>query len=180
MSPAIDRLAAQASAARERRIDYVEFASIDPDATDASRAFFEAVFGWQFQAYGPDDLAFNDGRLDGGFYRADAPAPAEGGPLVVLYADALAPVIERVRNAGGGSSSRYSAFRAAAGFIFASPVAAPWPCGPSVASRPTTDYAPARWPHAPRRARHGAMLLLHFTFFAAAGLCWQSPAMAAA
>lgn len=49
MSPAIDRLTAQESDARERRIDYVEFASIDPDA---SRAFFEAVFGWQFQAYG--------------------------------------------------------------------------------------------------------------------------------
>ncbi|MBV6788322.1 VOC family protein [Xanthomonas euvesicatoria] len=98
MSPAIDRLAAQESDVRERRIDYVEFASIDPDA---SRAFFEAVFGWQFQAYGPDYLAFNDGRLDGGFYRAAAPAPDEGGPLVVLYADALAPVIERVRDAGG-------------------------------------------------------------------------------
>ncbi|AZU17256.1 glyoxalase [Xanthomonas citri pv. fuscans] len=98
MSPAIDRLPAQESDARERRIDYVEFASTDPDA---SRAFFEAVFGWQFQAYGPDYLAFNDGRLDGGFYRAAAPAPDEGGPLVVLYADALAPVIERVRAAGG-------------------------------------------------------------------------------
>ncbi|MBO9740702.1 VOC family protein [Xanthomonas axonopodis pv. begoniae] len=98
MSPAIDRLPAQASAARERRIDYVEFASIDPDA---SRAFFETVFGWQFQAYGPDYLTFNDGRLDGGFYRAAAPAPEEGGPLVVLYADALAPVMERVRGAGG-------------------------------------------------------------------------------
>ncbi|PPV05751.1 hypothetical protein XBLMG947_3059 [Xanthomonas bromi] len=96
MSPAIDHLAPQQSAIRERRIDYVEFASVDPDA---SRAFFEAVFGWQFQAYGPDYLVFNDGRLDGGFYRAAA--PAEGGPLVVLYADDLAPVLDRVRAAGG-------------------------------------------------------------------------------
>lgn len=36
MSPAMDSLAADKRAARERRIDYVEFASIDPDA---SRAF---------------------------------------------------------------------------------------------------------------------------------------------
>ncbi|MCC4601988.1 VOC family protein [Xanthomonas melonis] len=93
MSPAMDSLAT-----RERRIDYVEFASIDPDA---SRAFFERVFGWQFQAYGPDYLAFNDGRLDGGFYRAAGPATGEGGPLVVLYADDLAPMLERVRAAGG-------------------------------------------------------------------------------
>ncbi|KPL48685.1 glyoxalase [Xanthomonas axonopodis] len=118
MSPAIDRLAAQASAARERRIDYVEFASIDPDA---SRAFFEAVFGWQFQAYGPDDLAFNDGRLDGGFYRADAPAPAEGGPLVVLYADALAPVVERVRDAGGEIVKAVFGFPGGSRFHFREP-----------------------------------------------------------
>ena len=84
--------------ARERRIDYIEFASID---LEASRAFFAHVFGWQFQAYGPDYLAFNDGRLDGGFYRAAAAAPADTGPLVVLYADDLAPVLEQVAAAGG-------------------------------------------------------------------------------
>ncbi|MBB4756441.1 glyoxalase family protein [Xanthomonas arboricola] len=98
MSPALDSLAAAQAAARERRIDYVEFASLD---LDASRAFFETVFGWQFQAYGPDYLAFNDGRLDGGFYRATAAASADAGPLIVLYADALEPMSERVRAAGG-------------------------------------------------------------------------------
>lgn len=84
--------------ARERRIDYIEFASTD---LEASRAFFAQVFGWQFQAYGPDYLAFNDGRLDGGFYRAAAAPPADTGPLVVLYADDLAPVLEQVAAAGG-------------------------------------------------------------------------------
>ncbi|WDL68402.1 VOC family protein [Xanthomonas campestris pv. campestris] len=93
MSPAMDTLGA-----RERRIDYIEFASAD---LEASRAFFAQVFGWQFQAYGPDYLAFNDGRLDGGFYRAAAPPPADTGPLVVLYADDLAPVLEQVAAAGG-------------------------------------------------------------------------------
>ncbi|MFA1753010.1 VOC family protein [Xanthomonas campestris] len=93
MSPAMDTLGA-----RERRIDYIEFASAD---LEASRAFFAQVFGWQFQAYGPDYLAFNDGRLDGGFYRAAAAAPADTGPLVVLYADDLAPVLEQVVAAGG-------------------------------------------------------------------------------
>ncbi|WP_349791711.1 VOC family protein [Xanthomonas sp. WHRI 7064] len=94
MSPALDSMAA----ARERRIDYVEFASLD---LEASRAFFEAVFDWQFQAYGPDYLAFNDGRLDGGFYRATAVAPADAGPLVVLYADELDPMAEQILAAGG-------------------------------------------------------------------------------
>lgn len=45
---------------RERRIDYVEFASSDPAA---SRAFFEKVFGWSFVDYGSDYTAFDDGRL---------------------------------------------------------------------------------------------------------------------
>ena len=93
MSPAMDTLGA-----RERRIDYIEFASID---LEASRAFFAQVFGWQFQAYGPDYLAFNDGRLDGGFYRAAAAPPADTVPLVVLYADDLAPVLEQFAAAGG-------------------------------------------------------------------------------
>ena len=93
MSPAMDTLGA-----RERRIDYIEFASID---LEASRAFFAQVFGWQFQAYGPDYLAFNDGRLDGGFYRAAAAPPADTGTLVVLYADDLAPVLEQFAAAGG-------------------------------------------------------------------------------
>ncbi|MEA9653748.1 VOC family protein [Xanthomonas campestris pv. raphani] len=93
MSPAMDTLGA-----RERRIDYIEFASAD---LEASRAFFAQVFGWQFQAYGPDYLAFNDGRLDGGFYRAAAAPPADTSPLVVLYADDLAPVLEQVVAAGG-------------------------------------------------------------------------------
>ena len=42
MSPAMDTLGA-----RERRIDYIEFASID---LEASRAFFAQGCGWQFQA----------------------------------------------------------------------------------------------------------------------------------
>lgn len=136
MSPAMDSLAADKRAARERRIDYVEFASIDPDA---SRAFFEQVFGWQFQAYGPDYLAFNDGRLDGGFYRATAPAAAEAGPLVVLYADELAPAPSAYVLQVARSSSRCSASRAAADFISASPVARRWRCGPSAPPRRATD-----------------------------------------
>ena len=66
---------------RERGIDYVEFASRDPAA---SRRFFEQAFAWQFQDYGPDYTAFDDGGLQGGFFRGN-PATAEAGaPLVVL------------------------------------------------------------------------------------------------
>ncbi len=82
---------------RERRIDYLELASAD---LEASRRFFAHVFGWTFQDYGPDYIAFHDGRLDGGFHRAPAVTGA-GVPLVVLYGDDLAAVAAAVQAAGG-------------------------------------------------------------------------------
>ena len=47
------------------RMDYVEFPSSDLAAT---KVFFGKVFGWEFVDYGPEYTAFNDGRLDGGFF----------------------------------------------------------------------------------------------------------------
>ena len=44
---------------RERRIDYVEFASRDPAA---SRRFFEQAFGWHFADYGADSTPSTDGE----------------------------------------------------------------------------------------------------------------------
>lgn len=44
-------------------INYVEFPSNDLAAT---KAFFEAVFGWSFTDYGPDYTAFTDPVLEGG------------------------------------------------------------------------------------------------------------------
>ncbi|KRG71860.1 glyoxalase [Stenotrophomonas terrae] len=83
---------------RERRIDYVEFASRDPAA---SRRFFEQVFGWQFEDYGPDYTAFDDGELQGGFFRATPLTASAGAPLIVLYAAQLEPVLAVVAANGG-------------------------------------------------------------------------------
>lgn len=83
---------------RERRIDYVEFASRDPAA---SRRFFELVFGWSFEDYGADYVAFDDGELQGGFFRGLPLTASAGAPLVVLYADQLAPLLEQVLAHGG-------------------------------------------------------------------------------
>ncbi|MEG2804358.1 VOC family protein [Stenotrophomonas sp.] len=85
-------------AARERRLDYVEFASTDPAA---SRAFFTEVFGWSFVDYGPDYTAFDDGRLQGGFFRGTPGTTAAGASLLVIYADVLAPVLAAVTAHGG-------------------------------------------------------------------------------
>lgn len=84
------------SAEHDRRIDYIELPSTNIDAT---KRFYGAVFGWKFTDYGPDYTSFEDGRLAGGFHRADA--ASAGGPLIVIFAVDLAAVESSVTASGG-------------------------------------------------------------------------------
>ncbi|MGO4262394.1 VOC family protein [Lysobacter sp. TAB13] len=86
---------------RNLRLDYLEFAVADIDAT---KTFYGAAFGWTFTDYGPDYCEFNDGRMKGGFHRQSAPRP--GGALVVIYADDLADAQRRVEAAGGAITAQ--------------------------------------------------------------------------
>jgi hypothetical protein len=65
----------------------------------ATKRFYRDAFGWKFTDYGPDYTSFEDGRLSGGFYKAEA--ARAGTVLVVLFALDLAASEERVRGAGG-------------------------------------------------------------------------------
>src|SRR6185436_2351460 len=65
----------------DRRIDYIEIAATDIEAT---KRFYQSVFGWKFTDYGPDYTSFEDGRITGGFYKADSARP--GSVLVVMFA----------------------------------------------------------------------------------------------
>jgi len=56
---------------RHDKINYVEYPSRNLAET---RCFFERVFGWSFQDYGPDYTAFSDQGLDGGFFKSDLAA----------------------------------------------------------------------------------------------------------
>jgi len=102
----------------ENRIDYVEI-----PVTDVARArvFFEAMFGWTFQAWGDDYLSFSDGRLDGGIRKADEPAPATG-VLLVFYSDNLERDVERVTELGGTISQDIFSFPGGRRFHFIDPV----------------------------------------------------------
>jgi predicted enzyme related to lactoylglutathione lyase len=84
------------NSAKDKRIDYIELNVSD---LARSKAFYGGAFGWQFTDYGPGYCAFSDGRLDGGFTTAEPPRP--GGPLVIMYADDLAAMQEKVRSVGG-------------------------------------------------------------------------------
>ena len=68
---------------RHHMIDYVEFASADPQTMCV---FFEATLGWSFERFGPDYVAFHGAKLEVGIYRADmASRSADGGALIVFY-----------------------------------------------------------------------------------------------
>jgi len=85
--------------AGHEKINYVEFPAKDLNAT---KAFFEAAFGWVFQDFGPEYTAFNNQGLDGGFFKANtASTQANGGALIVLFSSNLESTQQKVKTAGG-------------------------------------------------------------------------------
>src|SRR5262245_41789361 len=81
----------------DRQIDYVEFEV--PDVA-AAKTFYSTVFGWKFEDYGPDYTSFKDGRLAGGFQLSKQPKIG-GGPLIVIYAQKLSEIRQKIVAAGG-------------------------------------------------------------------------------
>ena len=101
------------------KINYVELPARDIEAT---KAFFETVFGWHFEDYGPEYTAFSNQGIDGGFYSADKASSAEaGGALVILYSDSLEEVQARVERAGGVILKSIFSFPGGRRFHFAEP-----------------------------------------------------------
>jgi uncharacterized protein len=87
--------------ANHHHINYVEFASTD---IEHSKKLYSTVFGWKFQDYGPDYVAFSstEATIDGGFYRADPHDPQpKTAPLVVLYSTDLKATEAAIIAAGG-------------------------------------------------------------------------------
>ncbi len=103
-------------AEHDKRVDYVEFAATD---LEKIKAFYSAVFGWSFTDWGPDYVSFADGRLNGGFAKADA--VATGGPLVIIYAVDLEAVAADVKAHGGSIGKEIFEFPGGRRFHFADP-----------------------------------------------------------
>ncbi len=101
------------------KLNYVEFAARDLSAT---KAFFQAVFGWQFVDYGPDYCAFADEGLDGGFYRAEqCSQTAQGGALLVFYSADIEATQAKVSQHGGTISRPLFDFPGGRRFHFVEP-----------------------------------------------------------
>ncbi|EPK5696434.1 VOC family protein [Pseudomonas aeruginosa] len=76
------------------KLNYVEFPASDLAKT---KAFFSAVFGWDFVDYGPEYTAFSNQGLDGGFFKADMCSSTDNGAaLLVFYSADIHSTLQKV------------------------------------------------------------------------------------
>ncbi|KZN47041.1 VOC family protein [Pseudoalteromonas luteoviolacea] len=84
---------------QHEKLNYVEFAAKNLNAT---KAFFSAVFAWEFVDYGPEYTTFSNQGLDGGFYKADMYSQSSGGgALLVFYSNNIQTTLDKVVQHGG-------------------------------------------------------------------------------
>ncbi len=101
------------------KMNYVEFPAKNLAAT---KAFFEAAFGWSFTDYGPEYTAFENQGLDGGFFQADLASSTEkGAALIVFYSDQLESTLAKVERAGGSILKPIYSFPGGRRFHFTEP-----------------------------------------------------------
>jgi predicted enzyme related to lactoylglutathione lyase len=101
------------------KINYVEFPAKDINAT---KAFFEEAFAWEFTDYGPDYTAFDNQGLDGGFFTSDLNSSTRnGGALIVFYSTALEKTESKIKKAGGTIIQEVFTFPGGRRFHFTDP-----------------------------------------------------------
>ncbi len=89
----------QEKRARHHKISYIEFAASDLQAT---KEFFNKVFGWEFNDYGPDYTAYEGRGIDCGFYQSPLSSSTENGAaLPVFFSENLEESERRIIKAGG-------------------------------------------------------------------------------
>lgn len=100
-------------------VDYVETPSRDLPKT---KAFFAALFGWQFTEYGPDYLDYSDGRTTGGFYRSEKVSSYEGGSTIaVIYTEHLEELRDHAKELGATITRDIFSFPGGRRFHFTEP-----------------------------------------------------------
>ena len=101
------------------KINYLEFPAKDIQAV---KDFFSAAFGWQFEDYGPDYVAFSNEGVNGGFFRSEqSSTTANGSVLTVFYSKDLASTQAKIENAGGAIAKPIFSFPGGRRFHFYDP-----------------------------------------------------------
>lgn len=101
---------------QNNHIDYLEFKAKD---LNAIKSFYENIFKWQFQDYGPDYIAFSNSGIQGGFERSND--AVMNGVLVVLYHSNLAKTKAAIVNSKGIISREIFSFPGGRRFHFIDP-----------------------------------------------------------
>ncbi len=98
-------------------IDYIEFKVTD---MEASKGFYGAAFGWEFNDYGPEYAGIRKEGGEAGGLRLVADV-ASGGPLVILFSEDLDATLARVKDAGGRITAEPFEFPGGRRFQFLDP-----------------------------------------------------------
>jgi uncharacterized protein len=98
------------------KIAYLELPAND---IAASRTFYESLFGWSFQDYGPTYSAFSGSGTDGGL-NAD-PAERTHAPLAVIESHDLEATQKSIVEAGGTITLPIFSFPGGRRFHFSDP-----------------------------------------------------------
>lgn len=78
---------------KRHQIDYIEFASTDLNQT---KLFYKNIFEWQFEDINESYISFNDGRLNGGFFKTQT-RKTETSPLIVIYTEDIETLKNRIK-----------------------------------------------------------------------------------
>lgn len=101
------------------KINYIEFPAKNIPAV---KTFFSTVFGWKFEDYGPDYIAFSDEGVDGGFFKSDQVSTSvNGSALTVFYSNDLASTQAKIEKAGGTIVKAIFSFPGGRRFHFCDP-----------------------------------------------------------
>ena len=105
---------------KHETINYLEIPSSDLVKT---QEFFEVVFGWEFESYGTEYLAFKSETIEGGFFKSKLISRASNGSvLIVFYSANLEESLEKVVSKGGVISESIFSFPGGRRFHFQDPV----------------------------------------------------------
>ena len=104
---------------KNNQINYIEIPAKNIEAT---KTFFNRVFGWSFVDYGPDYCSFAAQGVDGGFFKSDLVVSTHNGsPLIVLYSNSLEITQDKIEKADGKIIKPIFSFPGGRRFHFSDP-----------------------------------------------------------
>lgn len=97
----------------------ITYAELPAREFEKTKSFFETVFNWEFQNWGPDYSAFTSPTIEVGFFRSEE--PLNSSTLLVFFSDQLEQSYQAIVDAGGTISKDVFDFPGGRRFHFTEP-----------------------------------------------------------